>query len=66
VEVAPVGYYYGPEYYDRGYYRDGYWYWHDHDGREYREAREEHERREHEWRGRRDDGDRHWDHGDRR
>ncbi len=49
VEVAPYGYAYGPEYYDRGYYDDGYWYWNDH-GRYYREAREDHERREHEYR----------------
>jgi hypothetical protein len=49
VEVAPYGYAYGPEYYDRGYYDDGYWYWHDH-GRYYREAREDHERRMHEYR----------------
>jgi len=51
VRVVPAGYVYGPEYYDHGYYRDGYWYWHDHDGY-YRELRADHERREHDWRDR--------------
>jgi len=48
VEVAPYGYAYGPTYYENGYYRDGYWYWHDRD-RWYREAREDHERRMHDY-----------------
>ena len=50
VRVVPTGYVYGPDYYDSGYYRDGYWYWRDHDGHYYRELREEHERRARDYR----------------
>ncbi|HXE52806.1 MAG TPA: hypothetical protein VN541_07310 [Tepidisphaeraceae bacterium] len=49
-EPAPATYVYEPGYYDRGYYRDNDWYWRDRGGHYYRESREAHERREHEWR----------------
>ena len=54
--AVPVGYVYEPGYYDRGYYRDNEWYWHDRDGRSYHELREDHERRMQGWDGRRGDG----------
>src|SRR6185312_7178890 len=54
VAVVPTGYVYDDVYYTGGYYRDGYWYWHDHDGHYYRELREAHERRAHDWESHRD------------
>lgn len=47
--VVPV---YEPGYYDRGYYAGDDWYWHDRGGREFHEARVEHERRMRDWGGR--------------
>lgn len=54
---------YEPGYYDRGEYRDNVWYWHDREGHERHEAREEHERRMRDWPAHReehhDEGERH-------